>query len=767
MPALIPPDRSAARRAPVVATGAPRERRARRRGHGSAPRVCTGPAAGIDHPGVRRGSGFGDPGVRRGSGVGDPGVRRGSGVGDPGVRRGSGVRRGVARPASPRRVDGPAVAGGQGTIERIPAQPGAAADRGRDHRARDHRARAYRAPRCLVRPPRHAYHRKDRGLLGRFHHAATSSRTALAALSACAWLACGGGEPHAAVGRPRPPVPAPLAPRVGGYVGSPWAAGAWGRRPEFRWRAAPQPERITYELEIDDDCEPGALQACRFTSPEVRADDIDDTTWRPPAPLPIDATPPLGRRYYWRLRACARAACSAWTRVRYLEVGRVPGDLNGDGYSDLVVTAPLIDGGGRDRGAAFLYFGGPSGLATATVTRLNDPLGRDGDAFGVAAAIAGDLDADGYADLLIGAAGAGEHQGAAYVFHGAAYGIHREPRALLVNRGANDDWFGASVAGVGDVDGDGYADALVGASGVDGGGRDWGRAWLFPGGARGVDAAQALRLESLSPRDYDHFGYALAGAGDLNGDGYADLVFGSPGIDIAGQIVGVDRGAVYVFHGGPDRPSQLPAARLEAPLPLDHDRFGFAVASAGDTDGDGYDDILIGAPGSDAATEDAGAVYLFRGGPGGVQALPTAVLEDPRIETFDRFGTSVAAAGDVDGDGFADIVVGTSGAERGRGLVFHGGREGVSPVPGAVLHDPLGPGYNHFADAVAGAGDVDGDGLDDVLIGASGSDNGGVFRGSAVLYRGGTLGVAADRPLRVDNPDTGEHDHFGHAVAGR
>jgi hypothetical protein len=592
--------------------------------------------------------------------------------------------------------------------------------------------------------------------------------TALVCAMAAGASGCSARDSAAASGdKPRTPIP--LEPANASYTGSARTPALESARPAFIWTWVDHGDaEVTYELDVDDDCTPGNLQQCEFASPEIREVGLTRARYRPAIPLGISAELPFGRRYYWRVRACAGEACSAWSRVRYVEVGRIEGDFNGDGYSDIVITAPLIDLEGVDRGSAFVYYGGRDGVSADHVSRLDDPQNGDSSSFGVSAAIAGDVDADGYADLVIGAAGTREHRGIAYVFHGGPTGIESIPRIdVRDSKGQLGDWFGASVAGVSDVDGDGYADVLVGASGADRDGVDWGVTYLYRGTRDGITRKNVMRITSPLPRDYDHFGYSLAPAGDVNGDGYADLAIGSPGIDLAGMYNGVDRGAVYIFHGGPDGPSKIPGARLEAPVPLDFDRFGFAVGTAGDVNGDGFDDVIIGAPGVDSPQPDGGVAYVFAGTMFGVNPTPQTVLEDPRIEVFDRFGTSAASAGDVNRDGFDDVIIGTSGSERGRGLVFHGSREGIDPMPGAVLHDPLGEGYNHFADAVAGAGDINGDGFDDVIIGASGSDNGGVFRGSAVLYPGTPDGIDPNYPLRVDNPDTGEHDHFGHVVAGR
>lgn len=552
-----------------------------------------------------------------------------------------------------------------------------------------------------------------------------------------------------------PPTPRMVWPGAGSYTDD--------LRPRIVWDEVAA--AVTYDLELDDSCAPGAAASCRFPSPEVRARGIDAGDYRPQRALRVSTSPPVGRRYYVRLRACAGALCSPWTRPRYVEVGRVAGDVDGDGLSDVAVGAPLVDAGGRDRGAVFLYHGHPTGVLRST--RLEDPAREDGAVFGVALAMAGDIDADGFGDLVVGAAGSDDARGRVYVYRGGPGGLSpKRVNRIQVPRADTDDWFGASVAGAGDVDGDGFADILVGASGTNREGRDWGVAYAFPGSARGIDEARALELSVPAARNYDHFGFAVTAAGDLNGDGFGDVAVGSPGIDAAGDTAGTDRGAVYIFYGSAIGLMNTAATRLEAPVPLDHDRFGYAIDGAGDVDRDGFDDLVVGAPGRDDPDLDGGTAYLYRGGAGGLGNVPDRVLQDPAADVLDRLGTSVAGAGDINRDGFDDIVVGTSGTSRGRALVYYGSREGIPPLPATRIEDPLGPGYNDFAEAVDGAGDVNGDGFGDLIIGASGADNGGVFRGSIVIYPGSAGGVLVDAPMRRDDPDDGEHDHFGHIVSG-
>ncbi len=250
------------------------------------------------------------------------------------------------------------------------------------------------------------------------------------------------------------------------------------------------------------------------------------------------------------------------------------GDVNGDGYGDVVVSG---NGGG---GGAWLYLGGEGGLSTLAATRLINPVGGL-DGFGAAASSAGDVDGDGYADVIIGAPETDHHVGAAYIFRGGPTGLTALPTVTLAGVDGPGAGFGQAVASAGDVNGDGFADVLIGASGV---ADNVGRAYLLLGSATGLQTTQVTRF--VGPDGVDgRFGAALASADDLNGDGYADFVVGTY------RLNGFTPRA-YVYLGGTGPISTIPSVTLVGPA--GSGTFGSAVASAGDVNGDGYADLAVG-----------------------------------------------------------------------------------------------------------------------------------------------------------------------------
>jgi hypothetical protein len=250
------------------------------------------------------------------------------------------------------------------------------------------------------------------------------------------------------------------------------------------------------------------------------------------------------------------------------------------------------------------------------------------------------------------------------------------------------------------MDGDGFGDVLVGAFQRDGVAVDEGRTYLFRGAAAGVEALPSRSLASPGSQAGAYFGRTVALADDFDGDGYADGVVGAYAMDGAET----DQGAAFVYRGGPYGPSALPDVTLDDPVPAAADYFGRAVAGAGDLDGDGYDDLAVGAPRWDGLTTDEGTVFVFPGGSEVLPLLPAVSRSNPDAQAG-WFGLSVSGAGDVDGDGYGDLVVGAAwqaDIESGEGAayVYLGGPDGLGDAPATALPNPAHQLWGLFGNSV-------------------------------------------------------------------
>jgi hypothetical protein len=523
-------------------------------------------------------------------------------------------------------------------------------------------------------------------------------------------------------------------------------------RPKLMW--LPTAGATEYEVELEDSCEVGSFRACAFPSPEVSVR-TGDTTFRPAVPVSREA--PVGRRYHWRVRACRRAACGDWSEVRYLDVGRNGDDFNGDGYADLVVGARLQLNPEVREGNVFVYFGSPTGPRAEPDLTLDNPADRADGFFGEAVASAGDVNGDGYADLVVGAS----NQERVYLYLGSVGGLRPEPDFTLGVSG-----FVGAVAGAGDVNGDGYADLVVGAARRSNPEVGEGNAFVYFGSAMGPRPEPDLTLDNPADQAGGGFGAAVATAGDVNGDGYADIVAGAPYQSRPER----SEGNAFVYLGSPTGPGAEPDLHLDNPANQEDGRFGEAVASAGDVDGDGYDDLVIGAPWQSNPERREGNAFVYFGSPGGARPVPELTLDNPAEQLFGSFGGSVAGAGDVNGDGHADLVVGAFGqdnpeAGEGNAFVYLGSPAGLRPDPELTLDNPADQMLGAFGSSLASAGDVDGDGYADLLIGAYIQANPEPQEGNAFLYLGSAIGLPAEPDLNLDNPTDQAGAEFGVSVA--
>ncbi|MFG1428203.1 Ig-like domain-containing protein [Roseixanthobacter glucoisosaccharinicivorans] len=460
------------------------------------------------------------------------------------------------------------------------------------------------------------------------------------------------------------------------------------------------------------------------------------------------------------------------------------GDVNGDGIDDILVGAPRI-------GEAYIIFGRDGGLGTIDLAALddddatNDPglkiIGAHGDDFaGASVSGAGDVNCDGVADFIIGVpyadrdADFDDNGGKAYVIFGktaATGGLNQIDLSVFdgeapVNAtgikisGVSGSLAGGSVSNAGDVNGDGIGDLIIGAvsahpskytitesayvifgASEESGGLHNIDLEIFDG----EDSENASGVKISGAKVGDLSGYTVSAAGDVNGDGVDDVIIGAPQ---ANNLAG----ASYVIYGKSQADGGLANIDLAAFEDSDTsndpgfkisgarspDTAGYSVSGAGDVNGDGIDDLIIGAIGYG----ELGGAYVVYGKVGGVGNINLASLSSNRGFTISGVpesaytGASVSEAGDVNGDGYDDVIVGafyegTSDYAAGASYVVYGRPN--SPLIIDLSHLSPSQGFKiagaHAGDqsgfAVSAAGDVNGDGFADVIVGAFGVDAGG------------------------------------------
>jgi len=489
--------------------------------------------------------------------------------------------------------------------------------------------------------------------------------------------------------------------------------------------------------------------------PAARPDSTADSAARPDS-APADSAPadsgetgPATPGATIIPAADASAVITGEEHADYAGVSIAAGDVNGDGQQDLLIGAFH---GGEDvkpppheddepvggPGAAYLLLGpidGDAELAAADARLIGD---RPQDITAMSVDIAGDLDADGYDDLVIGSQHAAS-TGTTFLVRGPVEG-EVELRWEEGQIWGNDygDHFGVTVAAAGDINGDGYDDVISSAKRITH--PDYtGAAYVILGPVDPLFVEHERRVGLIASSYWhaeafwDLFGMGVCSAGDVNGDGADDLLAGAPGDETAGPYAGAFY-LVTAYTDGDHAIQDIAAAKLTSEAPGAN--LGVSCAPAGDTDGDGYGDFVVGAYKADGVAPDAGAAYLFRG-----PDIASGVAEAAAAASFagegdnHKLGYRVETAGDLNADGLDDVVIGApfsdaAGEVSGAAYVFLGPIEGAAIAAARIE----GGGERHYMGvSVAGVGDIDGDGAAELAAGAFGID---YNRGEVFLFGG-------------------------------
>jgi CSLREA domain-containing protein len=425
------------------------------------------------------------------------------------------------------------------------------------------------------------------------------------------------------------------------------------------------------------------------------------------------------------------------------------------------------------------------------------PTLDDADFFGSAVVAIGDLDGDGVVDLAVGAENdddGGTDKGAVYILFMNSDGTVSTTQKISQASGNGpaldvSDRFGSAIANLGDLNGDGRNELMVGAPGDDDGASNTGAVYVLFLNADGTVAANQKISDTAgglvaSAGSASEFGWSAAGIGDVNGDGIPDALVGTPFFGSGGTS---DRGRAYVLFldetGSVIAETALGSGVGGMPALDNLDYFGGATAGLGDIDADGIPDVAVGAYGDDDGAAGAGAVYVLRLNANGtakaVQKLSQGTGGMSGLAAGDGFGWTAAGVGDLDLDGVPDLFVGATydddgGTDRGAGYVLNLNSTGtakavsaISDIAGnftATIEDS-----DWLGDAVAGVGDLDGDGSIDLVITADGDDDGGTNRGAVyVLFLEATgvvtvnsTGDAADASAGDGVCDTGGSNSTG------
>ncbi|MGB4190965.1 MAG: FG-GAP-like repeat-containing protein [Rickettsiales bacterium] len=426
-------------------------------------------------------------------------------------------------------------------------------------------------------------------------------------------------------------------------------------------------------------------------------------------------------------------------------------DINGDGYPDILISAPYYS---TLTGRAYLIYGNSSlaniNLANITIsqgisiTGKQQTNGDDGTGAGWSVSGAGDVNGDGYLDILVGA----PFDSIVYLIYGNIYLYNINLTSLNSSQGTKFTGdtccyteSGWSVSGSGDVNGDGYNDILIGAVGISKAYLIYGKANLASINLGMIDSSQGI---SFFGETGSNTGYSVSGAGDINNDGYDDIIIGAPS----------NGGTVYLIYGNCSL-TNINLVSLSSSQGISitgEDHVGDSVSGAGDVNGDGYLDIIIGAPSLYSPT-----AYIIYGNKSLSNINLASLNSSQGISIIGLYqsatGSSVSNAGDINNDGYDDVVIGAPSLYSPTAYIIYGNKS-LSNINLVSLNSSQGISFlgeigSYTGTSVSGAGDINNDGYDDILVGAPYAESTYAHSapaGTAYLIYGSASGVVTLTP---------------------
>jgi anti-sigma regulatory factor (Ser/Thr protein kinase) len=417
------------------------------------------------------------------------------------------------------------------------------------------------------------------------------------------------------------------------------------------------------------------------------------------------------------LPGMAHATKHQWTMEyrkdnrRFGESISLTSDINGDGFPDLLISAPHeARKEGIRTGRVWLFLGSVNGLQTEPSWVCDSPV--ENGVFGRALNGIGDVNGDGLIDIVVFALRPNDpnrNDGVVYIYHGRKNLPSSEPsKTLLLNE--LESAFGDSLSTECDINGDGFNDLVVTAPRFSKNHHEEGMVRIYLGSPQGIRSE--IAWEYYGGKLDSQCGRSLALVGDVNGDGFRDLLVGAPGRGAPS----INSGRTLLFLGRTNLLEGEPAWIIDAPEGALH--FGEEVAAMGDLNGDGHADFLVSAPGSGPRTLSPGHVFLYLGSSDSSAPKPnwTAHGEHPKA----RFGAGIAKAGDVNKDGFTDIIISSPGfgkteKQQGRVYLFLGSATGINTFPSWIAE---GKRQCQIGWAISGDRDLNGDGFSDFVVGS-------------------------------------------------